>query len=63
VCQFVVGTGGNDPYTFQHVAPNSEARYAGWGVLKLTLGPDSYSWEFISTGGAAFGDSGTTPCH
>jgi hypothetical protein len=63
VRQFVVGTGGHEPYAFEHILPNSEARYAGWGVLKLTLGPDSYTWDFVPVTGGAFADSGTTACH
>lgn len=63
VRQFVVGTGGHELYRFERLQANSEARYAGWGVLKLTLGPESYTWDFIPTTGGAFGDSGTTPCH
>jgi hypothetical protein len=34
-----------------------------FGVLKLTLHPSSYSWEFVPAPGASFTDSGTAPCH
>lgn len=63
VRQFVVGTGGHELYRFEHPQAASEARYAGWGVLKLTLGPESYTWDFVPVTGGAFADTGTTPCH
>jgi acid phosphatase type 7 len=63
--QFVVGTGGAfftggldslEPYS--EVAQNDT-----FGVLKLTLRPDSYSWAFVPEAGKTFTDSGTTMCH
>ena len=33
------------------------------GVLKLTLGDSSYSWEFLPVAGQSFTDSGTGSCH
>jgi hypothetical protein len=59
--QFVVGTGGAPLYDFAGVHPNSEARIRAHGVLRLTLGPASYAWDFISTDGAL--DSGVDACH
>lgn len=59
--QFVVGTGGARPYPFTIVRPNSEVRLSALGVLKLTLSPAGYDWEFISVSGA--GDFGTGTCH
>ncbi len=61
--QFVVGTGGaalTDPVRIQ---PNSEIRRAVWGVLKLTLEPESYTWEFVPIEGESFRDSGRDACH
>jgi methionine-rich copper-binding protein CopC len=55
--EFVVGTGGYSLNTFQPTqhAPNSEKQYAGsYGVLKLTLHPTSYDWQFVA-------EDGTTP--
>jgi len=63
VRQFVVGTGGHTLYSFDHVQPNSEVRVASWGVTKLTLASDSYSWEFVPVGSGPFGDTGTATCH
>jgi 3',5'-cyclic AMP phosphodiesterase CpdA len=62
--QFTVGTGGGALYGFKTPLANSEVRYrGGHGVLKLTLHPDRYDWEFISEAGKAFSDSGTADCH
>jgi hypothetical protein len=64
VRQFTVGTGGHTLNPFGTPLPNSEFRYnAGWGILRLTLGPASYSWRFMPVGGGAALDSGTTACH
>jgi hypothetical protein len=60
--QFVVGTGGAELYRFVTTAPNSEARVAQFGVLRLTLQPNAYRWEFVLTNGG-LGDSGTDTCH
>jgi PKD repeat protein len=63
--QFVVGTGGfHSLYDFiTPPRPNSEVRYQGFGVLKLTLGATGYSWEFLPVQGSSFTDTGTAPCH
>jgi len=64
--EIIVGTGGEgldaDP-TF--IAANSEARKGGgvYGVLKLTLGDGTYSWQFIPVAGETFTDSGSGTCH
>jgi len=62
--QFVVGTGGDSLSSFDSgVAPNSEVRNAGThGVIKFTLHPTSYDWEFIPIAGQSFTDAGSTPC-
>jgi Calcineurin-like phosphoesterase len=63
--EFVVGTGGNHERRFAAVPqPNSEVRMTGtFGVLKLTLHPHGYDWEFIPQAGKAFHDSGSGACH
>ena len=61
--QFVAGTGGAAMHAFNGTAANSEAQGFDWGVLKLTLGADAYSWEFVPAAGGSFHDSGTYPCH
>jgi hypothetical protein len=67
--QFVVGTGGAFPTPFLWPRANSEARDSNHdGVLKLVLGFDGYSWEFLparaynSAAGVA-PDRGTGRCH
>jgi hypothetical protein len=61
--QFVVGSGGRNHYGFDSPIPNSEVRNNDtYGVLKLTLHPDSYSWEFIPEAGKTFTDSGSASC-
>ena len=62
--EFVVGTGGYSHYAFGTPKPNSEVRNStAYGVLKLTLDPGSYSWQFIPVAGQTFTDSGTGTCH
>jgi hypothetical protein len=34
-----------------------------FGVLKLTLRPATYEWQFIPVAGKTFTDSGTGRCH
>ncbi len=61
--QFVIGTGGNGHYDFANPIANSEVQNSDtYGVLKLTLHPNSYSWEFVPEEGKTFTDSGESPC-
>lgn len=63
--EFVVGSGGKNTHrVFGLTQANSEARNADtYGVLKLTLHPTSYDWEFIPQEGKTFTDKGTGQCH
>jgi hypothetical protein len=62
--EFIVGTGGASHYTFGPAKPNSEVRNStADGVLKLTLKPNGYDWQFVAAGGATFTDSGSGSCH
>jgi acid phosphatase type 7 len=62
--QFTVGTGGYNIDTFGTIRPNSEVRNSGtYGVLKLTLLPGSYAWQFYPVAGQSFTDSGSGSCH
>jgi hypothetical protein len=62
--EFVVGTGGNSLYAFLPPKPNSQVRNVdAYGVLKLTLHPDSYEWKFVPVAGKTFTDSGSDSCH
>ncbi|MDX1301628.1 metallophosphoesterase family protein [Photobacterium sp.] len=64
--QFVVGTGGVNVVTIpeSEIAPNSEVHEGDThGVIKFTLNPGSYEWEFIPVEGKVFSDSGSASCH
>src|SRR5215211_7930246 len=63
--EFVVGTGGRSLNTFKiNPAPEiSEERDAStYGVLKLTLQPTGYDWEFVPVAGGTFSDIGSDSC-
>jgi hypothetical protein len=61
--EFVVGTGGENLYDFEPPEPNSEVREGTTpGVLKLTLNPGGYAWEFIPIAGKTFSDQGSGSC-
>ena len=62
--QFVVGTGGAFFTSIGTPKPNSQVRQNNtYGVLKLTLHPTSYDWQFVPEAGKTFTDSGTGSCH
>ncbi len=62
--EFVVGTGGKGHRPFGAPRANSEVRdTAAFGVLKLTLLPGRYEWEFVPEEGKSFKDSGSGNCH
>jgi hypothetical protein len=62
--EFVAGTGGKNHRPFSAPHANSEVRDAtAFGVLKLTLLPGRYEWEFIPEPGKLFTDSGKGTCH
>jgi hypothetical protein len=62
--EIVVGTGGRNVYGFGSIRPLSEVRNgASFGVIKLTLAPDQYTWEFVPAAGYSFTDTGTEVCH
>jgi acid phosphatase type 7 len=62
--EFVVGTGGRSHRAFGTIRANSEVRNSDtYGVLKLTLHPSSYDWQFVPEAGKTFSDSGSASCH
>ena len=64
--QFVVGTGGEPGGTEidRTNAPNMQVvKPNAFGVLRLSLRPDSYSWRFVPIAGRNFTDSGSDRCH
>jgi Calcineurin-like phosphoesterase/Bacterial Ig domain len=68
VREFVVGTGGESHFPLSHTVANLEAGNSDtFGVLKLTLQPDRYAWQFLpatsSVPNGTFTDAGTTTCH
>jgi hypothetical protein len=61
--QFVAGTAASGLYHFRPTPrKGSEKRILTYGVLKLTLWPTRYKWEFIDTAGAVL-DRGEDTCH
>ena len=62
--QFVVGTGGKELYKFERIEADSEVHSnKTFGVLKLTLHPRGYDWEFVPVRDGVFHDSGSAECH
>ena len=62
--QFIVGTGGRKLHGQTKDTPNSEyARFDRFGLLKLTLSPDAYCWEFIDVDDRVLdrGEQGVNP--
>jgi hypothetical protein len=63
--EIVVGTGGRDLTGVSNtIYPNLQIRNGQtFGVLKLTLHPTSYTWQFVPITGSTFTDSGSAACH
>jgi len=62
--QITAGTGGRSHTPLGLARPNSEVRnFDTYGVLKLTLSPGKYKWEFLPQEGRTFRDSGEGSCH
>ena len=72
VRQFVVGTGGQVTYdpevgdaSWRAKAKPIKSQFFdadSHGVLKLTLNPDSYTWDFVTIDRGVI-DSGSAQCH
>ena len=61
--EFVVGTGGKSLNPFESTLANSQVLSAStYGVLKLTLHPSSYDWQFVPVAGQTFTDIGSESC-
>jgi hypothetical protein len=67
--EFIVGTGGKSLNSFGTIRPNSEVRLTddsvppgNFGVIKLTLHPAGYDWEFRTIDGKVL-DPGSASCH
>jgi hypothetical protein len=62
--EIVVGTGGEEHHTITSTIANSQVHNAStFGILRLTLHPTSYDWQFVPEAGQSFTDSGSTACH
>ena len=60
---FVVGTGGRSHYPVLVQRRGSQAvNDREFGVLRLTLRADSYSWRFVPVAGATYTDVGSGRC-
>jgi hypothetical protein len=63
--EIVSGTGGESHYNDEGTPLANSEVFNGttYGVLELTLGSGTYSWQFIPVAGQSFTDSGTGTCH
>jgi hypothetical protein len=62
--EFVVGTGGRSHYPIVAPIANSEIHNDDtYGILKLTLRPEGYDWQFVPVAGESFADTGSAQCH
>jgi fibronectin type III domain protein len=65
--EFIVSTGGEShgtpPVTPGDPDTSQITDYTSFGILRLTLHPGSYDWQFVPAVGGSFTDSGTASCH
>ena len=63
--EFVVGTGGRNMTSFTgSPRPGSERRSSSvYGVMRLDLAPDRYTWQMRPIAGGSFSDGGSQRCH
>jgi len=63
--EIISGTGGESHYNDEGTPLANSEVFNGttFGVLKLTLGAGTYSWQFIPVAGQSFTDSGSGACH
>jgi acid phosphatase type 7 len=63
--EFVVGTGGSERYALA-ATPDPGLEYGNadsFGVLRLTLHADGYSWRFLDVTGTVLDSGGPVPCN
>jgi hypothetical protein len=60
-----VGSGGKNSHRMVGIAkPNSEVWNGDtFGILKMTLHPNGYDWDFVPEAGKTFTDKGSGSCH
>ncbi len=62
--EFVVGTGGKNHTRLFDLQPNSQVFNDNtYGILKLTLHPSGYDWQFVPEPGKTFTDTGSGACN
>lgn len=62
--EILVGTGGRSHYAFVTIRANSLVRNNDtYGVLRLALSANSWSFDFIPVAGKTFTDGGSGTCH
>ena len=64
--EFIVGTGGAIPLFKGAPSCTGNCQVINnttFGVIKLTLHPDSYDWAFLPEPGKTFNDGGSRACH
>jgi len=61
--EIVVGTGGRSHYPVVKDPEAAVVDDTSFGVLKVTLRPTSYDWQFVPVPGDPFTDSGSATCH
>ena len=60
---FVVGTGGRSHYpVLQRLPRSAKVNDRTYGVLRLQLGENRYSWRFLPIAGQSFVDAGSSSC-
>jgi Calcineurin-like phosphoesterase len=63
IVQFTVGTGGRSLFPIGAARSNSEVQIAGrFGILRMQLGREDFSWRFLSTPGDETLDQGRQHC-
>jgi len=63
--EFIVGTGGAPLEKGEHICSGNcqVINHTTLGVLKLTLRPDGYDWQFVPQPGKILDESGSGVCH
>lgn len=60
---FVVGTGGKEQRSLGSTKANSVVRSNNsFGILKVTLHPTGYDWQFMPIAGSTLNDNGSSTC-
>ncbi len=64
IMEFVVGTGGKNHTHLRSLEPNSQVFNDNtFGILRLSLHPKGFDWQFVPEPGKTFVDTGTGVCN